>query len=120
MAHVWRGKAGTKPPGPFASLCVSAIEQIADRFSAGRVQLVRGATLDRVEFIVCGCFRLFGGAAFGAAVGEAWLVRLQLKFFPTHYTGFFGKRHSVLHDLRLTLWMGSLWFRVFDAASGPE
>src|SRR5690348_13726100 len=94
MTHVWRGKAGTKPPGPFANLCVSAVKQIADRLSAGRVHFSHSAAFDRIEFIVGGCFRFFGGAALRAAVGEARLIRLQFKLFPTHYADFFGKRHS--------------------------
>jgi hypothetical protein len=63
------------------ALAVLAVEEVAHGLSAGFVSLRLGfAVVGGCGLLLCGSGRI-GFTARGAAVGEAWFVRLQLELF---------------------------------------
>ena len=63
-------------------LAVFAVEEVADGGAAGGVGL--GVGFQLVVYVTLGDGLVcFGGAAGGAAIGETWLVGLELEFFRT-------------------------------------
>jgi hypothetical protein len=61
-------------------LAILAVQQVAHRFSASRIGFALRFALDSIHARLGHRFSRFG-AAFRTAVGEAWLVGLQLKLF---------------------------------------
>jgi hypothetical protein len=72
-------------------LAVFAVEEVADGGAAGGVGFVafiEGVDVTLGDGLVC-----VGGAAGRAAIGETWLVGLELEFFGTDGADFDRKSH---------------------------
>jgi hypothetical protein len=79
--------------GVAKTLAVLPIEQVADCRTAGGIHFALPLLAEDAGNAGIGCFARFGFAASGAAIGEAGLAGLQLKFFSTSNTGFDRKGH---------------------------